>query len=291
MMSTRSVLIHSMVAVVTIAFSSFACGQTGTGDNNVGNTNEPPITATETIALVDDYFSRSSHRLVYSAGFDAFDKSAIRIASDVSLFIDFQHPDMPLGITVYDDSRSITLHPNTFIGGAVLSADLAASDPLLIEASQVSQVIANPQDYRELCAFDHRLGGTTIAGTIMATTSSGETLTLGAEVGTSMGGFEEMADATEAGGPVISWPNKFCRGVKKAMDSCRPFACGMTLGDLIEFSDEVGVDLPTSVIAGGVDAITEYLFDLGYVVNGNCGEVKLIFPPIPLGCQCIYVQF
>ena len=64
----------------------------------------------------------------------------------------------------------------------------------------------------------------------------------------------------------------------------------MTLGDMIDLAGQAGLTIPTSIIAAGVDAVAEWLGARGYAVSGKCGEVELLWL-IPLGCQCVYVQF
>lgn len=242
-------------------------------------------------SMVDAYFAQPEHHIKFRSDYVADGNTAFQIADRVALFVDLQDPDMPLGITVLGRDNTITLHPDTFIGGAIRTSDPSAENPEVVSAAEVARVIAFPADYRELCGFEHQVGGSAVAGTIQATLGSGETVTLGAEVGTSMIDFEERVDAAEEGGVVISWPNSFCKGVKRAKGSCKPLLCGMTLGDMIDLAGEAGVPIPTSILADGVDAVAEWLTGLGYVVSGTCGSVSLIFPPIPLGCQCIYVQF
>ncbi len=245
----------------------------------------------ERIAQTDDYFYRSDHTIRFNPNFIPDGDIAIPIADNVGLFVDFQALNPTDDNAVPIAFRQITLHPNTFTGGAVLSSDPRGEEPVSVDAFQVGQVIGDSRQYRELCAFDHRVGGPTIAGTISVTMANGQSVLLGAEIGTSMIGFEALPEATIKGGPVISWPNKFCRGVKINNGSCLPKKCGMTLGDMIDLAGQAGLTIPTSIIAAGVDAVAEWLGHQGYTVNGTCGSVRLIFPPIPLGCQCIYVQF
>lgn len=276
-MSIRNLLFSAFFAflvIPTIAYSQFESTY-----------------AAESAAQADDYFYRSDHTIRFSPDFIPDGDIAIPIADNAGLFVDFQ------ALNPTDDNaiplafRQITLHPNTFTGGAVLSSDPRGDDPVAVDAFQVSRVIGDLRQYRELCAFDHKVGGPTIAGTILATLGNGQSVKLGAEIGTSMIGFEAIPEATIKGGPVISWPNKFCRGVKINNGSCLPKKCGMTLGDMIDLAGQAGLTIPTSIIAAGVDAVAEWLGHQGYTVNGTCGSVRLIFPPIPLGCQCIYVQF
>lgn len=258
---------------------------------NIGYSQAESTVMSERVAQTDDYFSRSDHTIRFNPNFVPSGDIAIPISDSVGLFVGFQ------ALNSTDDDatpmafREITLHPNSFIGGAVLASDPRGDSPVIVDALQVSRVIGDTSKYRELCAFDHRVGGPTVAGTLLATLADGQTVELGAEIGASMVGFEAIPEATIKGGPVISWPNKFCRGVKINNGSCLPKKCGMTLGDMIDLAGQAGLTIPTSIIAAGVDAVAEWLGHEGYTVNGTCGQVRLIFPPIPLGCQCIYVQF
>ena len=232
-----------------------------------------------------------NHFIQFAPGFEPGDTTAISISNEVAFYVDFQDPRMPLGISVLMDSNSITLHPNTFVGGAVLVDDPDAVNPVNIDAPQVSQVTSDSTEFRQLCAFDDRMGGKVVAGSVMATLSTGDTVMLPAEVGQTENRFSEIPDATVKGGVVISWPNAFCRGVKSGAGSCLPRECGMSLGDMIKLAGKAGLEIPADVVAEGVDAVAEWLIGRNQVVTGHCGEVSLIFPPIPLGCQCIYVQF
>ncbi|MEM7582813.1 MAG: hypothetical protein AAF560_05490 [Acidobacteriota bacterium] len=233
-------------------------------------------------AEVDEFFSQSAVEVTIDWATDAEEDFGFHVADGVALYVDFTKVSL---------AGPVKLHPDTFIGGAVLASDPEANDPVGIYAWQVSEVVTNETKYRELCAFEHRVGGPNVAGTISVTQADGQTLEVGAEVGTSMIGFEQHAEANSRGGRlVISWPNKYCRGVKIQWDSCRPYRCGMTLGDMMDLAGQAGLTIPTSVIAAGVDAVAGWLGAKGYAVNGRCGEVELLWL-VPLGCQCVYVQF
>lgn len=249
---------------------------------------------TDLAAQVDNYFDQSDHAITFSPGFNPDGDFAFPVTEGVALFVDLQSLNSDTGSdadVMPVNLGEIILHPSSFMGGALLASDPAGESPVSVDAFQISQVISKPTEYRELCAFDHRVGGPTVAGTMLVTLANGDTVEVGAEIGTSMIGFDAIPEATVKGGPVISWPNKYCRGVKIDTGSCRPRLCGMTLGDMIDLAGQVGLTIPTAIIAAGVDAVADWLGAQGYAVSGRCGQVRLIFPPIPLGCQCIYVQF
>ncbi len=243
---------------------------------------EATTPAPDRAALVDQFFGQSEITVNFEPGFNPDGDFAFHVADGVGLFVDF-------GVIPLDGT--ITLHPDSFIGGAVLASDPEAVDPEFVDAKRVSYVVTHETEYRELCAFDHRVGGPNVAGKLWVTLGDGQKVELGAEVGTSMIGFEPIAEAAGDGGRlVISWPNKYCRGVKMNAGSCLPKRCGMTLGDMIDLAGQDNLLIPTWILAAGVDKVAEWLGAKGYAVSGVCGEVEFLWF-LPLGCQCVYVQF
>lgn len=243
-----------------------------------------PIDETDSSQLeVDRFFAKADYQVQFRDGYALDSDFAVYVAKGVALFVDLKALNLP-----DDQLRSLVLHPDSFLGGAVSSTDPTGSNPVLINAAQVSQVTGNGRDYREWCAFTNQMGGVAVAGTIKVSLNNGETMTLGAEVGTTMESFENVSEATKSGGGlVISWPNKYCRGVKIAEGKCKASICGMTLGDMIDLAGQAGLTIPTAILAGGVDMVAGWLGQEGYAVTGRCGEVEFVWL-IPLGCQCIY---
>ena len=257
---------------------------TGSSTGSIGDSSSDISVGGARLGQITDFFNEADHPIRFSNTYHLADDFAMLIADNTALFVDLQDIDLT------GAGRVIILHPASFIGAAIRSSDPAALDPIAVDSGQVAEVLADEGGYRELCAFEHRLGGTNIAGTLMATLGDGQSVQLNVEVATSANGFEAIEGATEAGGLVISWPNKYCRGVKINNGSCLANRCGMTLGDMIDLAGQAGLPIPTAILAGGVDAVAEWLGAQGYAVNGHCGQVEFLWF-IPVGCQCIYVQF
>jgi len=243
---------------------------------------------------IDNFFNETDLSINLNLNYDPNADFALHVADGVALFVDFESISRQLNGT-----KSITLHPNTFRGGVALSTDLNASNLMDVYASEVSKVITNSGAYRELCAFTDRMGGVAVAGILSVTLEDGSTIEIGAEVGTSMIGFtpamsSALADGDDAAAAsrlVISWPDKYCRGVKKNSGACSSNTCGMTLGDMIDFANLKNLVIPVWIISAGVDAVADWLYqEGGYTISGHCGEVEFLWF-IPVGCQCVYVTF
>lgn len=277
---------YTALTGILISLSSGSLFAQTSNDAGVGEPEPLPVAQS-----VEEYFAMSDHFIAFRAGFDANENVAINVTDQVSLYVDFQDPRMPLGVSVLQDDNSITIHPNTFTGAAILVDDPEAANPVNISAAEIGLVTSDTTEFRQLCAFDDQRGGKAVAGTVMATLSDGDIVSLPAEVGQTETSFSRIQDATIAGGPVISWPSAFCRGVKSGAGSCLPRECSLSLVDMKKLAGKLGLEIPADIIAEGIGAVTDWLAERGVGVSGNCGEVQLIFPPIPLGCQCIYVQF
>jgi hypothetical protein len=256
-----------------------------------------PLVVDPTIEI-DNFFNETDLTINLNLNYDPNVDFALHVANGVALSVDLESISQDLlGV------QSITLHPNTFKGAATLITDLSGSNLVGVYASGVSQIIANNSAYRKLCAFTHRMGGIAVAGSVSVTLENGNLIEVGAEVGTSMIGFtpisSDVADTdgdgkdakATAGRLVISWPDKYCRDMKKNEGVCLSKRCGMTLGDMLAFADLSALVVPPGIIAAGVDAIADWLYqEGGFTVSGRCGEVELLWF-YPLGCQCVYATF
>lgn len=247
---------------------------------------------------IDNFFNETDLIINLDSDYDPNTDFALHVADGVALFVDLESISQKL-----QGAQSITLHPDSFRGGAALSTDLSASNLVDVYSSGVSKVIVDDGAYRELCAFTNQMGGVAVAGVLLATLENGSTIEIGAEVGTSMIGFTPMMSSTvsyidgddvvkaAASRLVISWPDKYCRGVKKNDGVCSSKRCGMTLGDMIDFANLRDLVIPAWIISAGVDAVADWLYqEGGYTISGSCGQVEFLWF-IPVGCQCVYVTF